>query len=51
MAEWVVVVTCQGHSFFYPQKNLFCGLVALTWHYLKKRKFGTMNFKLEQRWR
>lgn len=49
MAEWVVVVTCQGQPFRYPQKNLFCGLVALTWHYLKKRKFKTMRFKLEQR--
>lgn len=51
MAEWVVVVTCQGQPFYYPQKNLFCGLVALTWQYLKKCKYGTMNFKLEQRWR
>ena len=47
--QWVVVVTCQGNPKYYPQKNLFCGCIALVYHYLKKRKYGTMNFALKQK--
>ena len=46
--DWTVVVTCQGNPTYYPQKNLVCGLVALAYHYLKKRKYGTMNYSLRQ---
>ena len=47
--QWIVVVTCQGNPKYYPQKNLFCGCVALVYHYLKKHKYGTMNFALKQK--
>ena len=49
--QWVVVATCQGHPMYYPQKNLFCGCVALAYHYLKKRRYGTMNFSLKQKFK
>ena len=48
--RWTVVITCQGQPSYYEQSNLFCGIVALVWHYMKKRKYGTMNFALKQRW-
>lgn len=49
--QWVVVVTCQGNPTYYPQKNLFCGFVALAYHYLKKRRYCTMNFALKQKFK
>lgn len=49
--DWVVVVTCQGNPFYYQQKNLAFGMVALAYHYLKKRKYGTMNFTLRQKFK
>ena len=49
--DWTVVVCCQGQPFYYKQRNLFCGLIALVYHYMKKRKYGTMNFSLKQKFR
>lgn len=49
--DWTVVVTCQGQPFYYRQRNLFCGMVALVYQYLKKRKYGTMNFSLKQKFK
>ena len=48
--RWTVVVTCQGQPFYYEQSNLFCGIVFLVREYMKYKKYGTMNFSLEQRW-
>lgn len=46
--DWTVVVTCQGNPKYYKQRNLLFGMVSLAYHYLKKRKYGTMNFMLKQ---
>lgn len=46
--DWTVVVTCQGQPFYYPQKNLLLGIVALVYQYLKNHKYNTMNFSLRQ---
>ena len=46
--EWAVVVTCQGDPSYYKYRNLFSALVAFAYHYLTKRKYGTMNFTLRQ---
>lgn len=46
--DWVVVITCQGNPFYYKYDNLFSVLIAYAYHYLKKRKYGTMNFALRQ---
>jgi len=45
---WTVVVCCQGQPFYYEYRNLVSALLAYAWHYLKKRKYGTMNFTLRQ---
>ena len=47
--DWVVVVTCQGNPRYYKQRNLLCGIFALVYHYLTKRKYHTMNFTLRQK--
>ena len=49
--DWTVVDTCQGKPFYYKQRNLFFGMIALAYHYLTKRKYGTMNFSLKQKFR
>lgn len=46
--EWAVVVTCQGNPFYYRYSNLLSAMFAYAWHYLKKRKYNTMNFALTQ---
>ena len=46
--DWAVVVTCQGQPFYYKHRNLVSALFAYAWHYMKKRKYGTMNFTLRQ---
>ena len=48
--EWAVVVTCQGNPSYYKYRNLFTALIAYAWHYLRKRKYNTMNFTLRQEW-
>ena len=49
--DFVVVVTCQGHPFEYKYRNLLSALIGYAKHYLTKKKYGTMNFALKQKWR
>ena len=46
--KFVVIVTCQGQPFYYFYKNLISALFGYAKHYLKKNKYGTMNFTLKQ---
>lgn len=46
-----VVVCCQGQPFNYYYNNLISDLFGYAYHYLKKNKYGTMNFTLKQVWR
>ena len=46
--RFVVVVTCQGQPFYYYRNTLFGGLFEYAYQYLKKNKYGTMNFALKQ---
>lgn len=46
--KFVVVVTCQGNPNYYYKNTLLGGLIEYTYQYLKKSKYGTMNFTLRQ---
>jgi hypothetical protein len=46
--RFLVVVTCQGQSFYYQYHNLIGAVIGYCKQYLTKRKYGTMNFKLRQ---
>lgn len=46
-----VVVCCQDQPFNYYYKTLVGALIGYAFHYLKKNKYGTMNFSLKQVWR
>ena len=59
MAEWNikrkcknskfnVIVCCQGQPFYYQYKTLAGALFGYARQYLKKNKYGTMNFSLKQ---
>ena len=43
-----VIVCCQGQPFHYYCSTLIGALVEYGYQYLKKRKYGTMNFSLKQ---
>lgn len=43
-----VVICCQGQPFHHYCNTLVGALFTYTYHYLKKRKYGTMNFTLKQ---
>lgn len=43
-----IVVYCQEQPFYYYRKTLFGALIGYAYHYLKKNKYGTTNFKLRQ---
>lgn len=46
--RFVVVVCCQGQPFYYYRNTLFGALIEYAKQYIKKNKYGTMNFTLEQ---
>ena len=46
--KFKVIVCCQGQSFEYHYQTLFGALVGYAYNYLKKNKYGTMNFSLKQ---
>ena len=48
---FVVIVTCQGHPTEYEYSNLFSALIGYAKQYLKKKKYGTMNFTLKQKFK
>ena len=43
-----VTVCCQGQPFYYYRKSLLGGLYEYAKQYIKKSKYETMNFTLEQ---
>ena len=47
-ARFVVVVCCQGQPYDYQCKTLLGALFMYAKQYLRKHKFGTMNFTLKQ---
>lgn len=46
--KFVVVVTCQGNPNYYYRDTLLGALFEYAYQYLKKNKYGTMNFTLRQ---
>ena len=44
-----ICVCCQGQPFYYHRKTLIGGLFEYAYQYLKKNKYGTMNFTLRQK--
>lgn len=47
--EFEIVVCCQGQPFYYYRNTLFGALYEYAKQYLKKNKYGTMNFTLRQK--
>lgn len=43
-----VIVCCQCQPFHYYCSTLFGALIEYGYQYLKKNKYGTMNFSLKQ---
>ena len=43
-----VIVTCQGQPYYFYYKTLVGALIGYAYQYLKKSKYGTMNFTLKQ---
>lgn len=43
-----VIVCCQGQPFYYQYRNLISALFVYAKQYLKKNKYGTMNFTLKE---
>ena len=43
-----VIVCCQGQLFHYYCSTLIGALIEYGYQYLKKGKYGTMNFSLKQ---
>ena len=46
--KFYVIVCCQGQPFYYYHSTLIGALIEYGYQYLKKRKYGTMNFSLRQ---
>ena len=46
--RFLVVVACQGQSFYYQYHNLINAVIGYCKQYLTKKKYGTMNFKLRE---
>lgn len=46
--KFVVIVCCQGQSNHYYCSTLIGALIEYGYQYLRKRKYGTMNFSLKQ---
>lgn len=48
MNRFKVIVCCQGQPIEYKYKNLLSALIGYAYHYLKKKKYGTMSFTLKE---
>ena len=46
-----ISVCCQGQPFHYYRKTLVGALIEYAYQYLKKNKYGTMNFTLSKKWK
>ena len=46
--KFKVIVCCQGQPFEFKYRTLPGALCGYAYHYLTKRKYGTMNFTLKQ---
>lgn len=46
-----VITTCQGQPFHHYCNTLLGALLKYAYEYLRKKKYGTMNFTLKQVWR
>jgi hypothetical protein len=44
-----ICVCCQGQPFYHYRKTLVGALIEYAYQYLKKKKYGTMNFSLSQK--
>lgn len=44
--KWVVIVNCQGMPFWHLYNTLIGAFIGYSYIYYRKRKYGTMNFKL-----
>ena len=47
--KFVVTVCCQGQPIYYYRDTLIGALYEYAKQYLKKNKYGTMNFTLSQK--
>ena len=45
--KFLITICCQGQPFYKKQTTLLGSLKCFATEYLKKNKYGTMNFKLE----
>ena len=45
--KFIVTVTCLGQPFYKKYKTLLGAIKRFATEYLKKNKYGTMNFTLE----
>ena len=45
--KFIVTVTCLGQPFYKKHKTLLGAIKCFATEYLKKNKYGTMNFTLE----
>ena len=45
--KFIVTVTCLGQPFYKKRKTLLGAIKCFATEYLKKNKYGTMNFTLE----
>lgn len=48
MKKFKVIVCCQGQPFEYEYRGLISALFGYAYHYLKKHRYGTMNFTLKE---
>lgn len=46
--KFEVIVCCQGQPFYYQYHTLIGAMFGYAKNYLKKKKYGTMNFSLKQ---
>lgn len=44
-----ICVCCQGQPFYHYRNTLVGALIEYAYQYLKKKKYGTMNFSLSQK--
>ena len=45
--KFIVTITCLGQPFYKKRKTLLGAIKCFATEYLKKNKYGTMNFTLE----
>ena len=46
---FTVIVTCQGNPVYHEHQTLIGALISYAYQYLRKKKYGTMNFTLKDR--